>query len=151
LVVDCLELWWEGNKDRFIGIQRLMINLDNGPHVQRHRTWFIKRLTEFSDRTALEIHLIYYPPYHSKYNPVERLWGILENHWNGALLGSVETALAWASTMTWNGIRPVVDLVTRVYEHGKRLTEKQMEVYEQRIKRSSTIPKGDVMICPQIG
>ncbi|WP_419606290.1 ISAzo13-like element transposase-related protein, partial [Thiolapillus sp.] len=34
--------------------------------------------------------LAYYPPYHSKYNPVERLWGVLENHWRGELLDSVE-------------------------------------------------------------
>jgi transposase len=28
------------------------------------------------------------PPDHSKYNPIERCWGILENHWNGTLLAS---------------------------------------------------------------
>ncbi|MCU7881502.1 MAG: hypothetical protein KZQ60_13910 [Candidatus Thiodiazotropha sp. (ex Lucinoma aequizonata)] len=27
--------------------------------------------------------MAYYPPYHNKYNPVERLWGVLENHWQG--------------------------------------------------------------------
>ncbi|MBP6807530.1 MAG: hypothetical protein KA125_04470 [Chromatiaceae bacterium] len=26
--------------------------------------------------------MLYYPPYHSKYHPVERCWGILEQHWN---------------------------------------------------------------------
>jgi len=34
---------------------------------------------------------VYYPPYHSKYNLIERCWGILENHWNGTLLNSVHT------------------------------------------------------------
>jgi transposase len=43
----------------------------------------MKRLTEFADKNNLEIALAYYPPYHSKYNPIERGWGILENHWNG--------------------------------------------------------------------
>ncbi|WP_419606378.1 ISAzo13-like element transposase-related protein [Thiolapillus sp.] len=38
----------------------------------------------------MRIRLAYYPPYHSKYNPVERLWGVLENHWRGELLDSVE-------------------------------------------------------------
>ncbi len=93
LIVDCLERWWQQNKNRLSDIKRLAINLDNGPHVQSHRTWFIKRLTEFSEQTGLELRLIYYPPYHSKYNPVERLWGILENHWNGALLAAIPSVL----------------------------------------------------------
>jgi len=28
----------------------------------------------------------HYPPYHSKYTPVERPFGWLEQHWNGSLL-----------------------------------------------------------------
>jgi transposase len=28
---------------------------------------------------------VYYPPYHSKYNPIERCWGVLEVYWNGEL------------------------------------------------------------------
>ena len=44
--------------------------------------------------------MAYYPPYHSKYNLIERCWGILENHWNGTLLKSIETVLRWAKTMT---------------------------------------------------
>jgi hypothetical protein len=151
LIVDCLEFWWQRNASRFEYIKRVVINLDNGPHVQSHRTWFIKRLTEFSDRTGLEIHLVYYPPYHSKYNPVERLWGILENHWNGALLDSIETALEWAGTMTWNGIQPAVHLINAVYEKGKKLTKKEMERYEERISRSKNLPRWDVTIAPKTG
>ncbi|MCK5830676.1 MAG: hypothetical protein KAH20_10265, partial [Methylococcales bacterium] len=40
--------------------------------------------------------LAYYPPYHSKYNPIERTWGMLENHWNATLLNSLEVTLEWA-------------------------------------------------------
>ena len=123
-----------------------MINLDNGPHVHSRRTWFIKRLVEFANETGLIIRLVYYPPYHSKYNPVERVWGILENHWNGAILDSVETALNWAEKMTWNGISPVVHLSTQVYETGKKLTEQEMKVYETKIERNEKLPKWDVVI-----
>ncbi len=40
------------------------------------------------------------PPYHSKYNPVEHCWAILEQQWNGDLLDSVDTAVEFAKTMT---------------------------------------------------
>jgi len=45
---------------------------------------------EFADNNGLVIELVYYPPYHSKYNSVERCWGILEQHWNGAILNSLK-------------------------------------------------------------
>ena len=53
----------------------------------------MQRLVEFAQRSHLTIRLAYYPPYHSKYNPIERCWGILEQHWNGALLDSVEAVM----------------------------------------------------------
>src|SRR5262249_32775297 len=56
----------------------------------------------------------YYPPYHSKYNPIERCWGILELHWNGTKLVDVETMVAWARSMTWKGIHPIVALSRKV-------------------------------------
>ena len=76
-IVECLELWWEQRKASHGHIRELVINLDNGPALASNRTQFIKRITEFADRYGLKIPLVYYPPYHSKYNPVERVWGIL--------------------------------------------------------------------------
>jgi transposase len=57
-------------------------------------------MVKFADQIGKPIQLLYYPPYHSKYNPIERCWGILEKHWNGTLLRDVTTMLLWAQTMT---------------------------------------------------
>ena len=92
-IVDCLEQWWEANKARYPAARRLVINLDNGPENSGARTQFMHRLVMFADATGLEVKLVYYPPYHSKYNPIEHCWGILENHWNGTLLNSVATVV----------------------------------------------------------
>ncbi|HDN64712.1 MAG TPA: hypothetical protein ENF23_00180 [Methanosarcinales archaeon] len=118
-VMDCLKLWWEENKERHADIRKLVINPDNGPHVHSHRTQFIKRMIEFADKTGLEIQLAYYPPYHSKYNLVERCWGILEMHWNGTLLSSVNKVIRWAETMTWNSVHPAVHLIDKVYQNSE--------------------------------
>ncbi len=64
-IVDALTIWWETNKLIYINIKELVINLDNGPHNSSRRTQFIKRIIEFSDRSGLCIHQVYYPPYHS--------------------------------------------------------------------------------------
>ncbi len=92
-VADCLESWWSRRQGAYPGVRRLLIDLDNGPEIASARTQFMKRLVEFSDRTQLTLELAYYPPYHSKYNRIERCWGVLENHWNGTLLNSIDVAL----------------------------------------------------------
>ncbi len=61
---------------------------------------FEGRIVEFAHKYHLNIRLAYYPPYYSKYNPIERTWGVLEKHWNGSLLDEVETVLKFAQTMT---------------------------------------------------
>jgi hypothetical protein len=76
----------------------------------------MKRMIEFADKNNLEIVLAYYPPCHSKYNPVERCWGILENHWSATLLNTLAITLAWAKTMTWKGLSPMVKLLETTYQ-----------------------------------
>lgn len=147
-IVDCLQQWWDDNKDRYAHINQLVINLDNGPHNSSARTQFMKRMVEFAEHNDLEIVLVYYPPYHSKYNPIERCWGILEQHWNGALLDSVETILQWACTMTWKGIHPVVTLLDDTYENGVRIAKKAFKKIEECFKRDKSLPKYCIRIQP---
>lgn len=150
-IVDGLEFWWDKNKGSYLEIKELVINLDNGPSVSSNRTQFIHRMILFAENTGLEIHLIYYPPYHSKYNPVERCWSNLERHWNGEILSSVDKAIKWASTMTWKGAKASVNLIEKIYKKGISLTKKEMEKYQPKIKRSENLPKWDVRILPQAG
>lgn len=99
-LVDRLIDWWEAVKERFSHIKTLVINLDNGPENHSRRTQFMQRLFEFVQTYQITVRLAYYPPYHSKYNPIERCWGILEQHWNGSLLDSVDAVLQFAKTMS---------------------------------------------------
>ena len=70
-----------------------------------------------------------------KYNPIERTWGILENHWNGSILDEIDTGLNFARTMTWKGHNPVVTLVTEIYKTGVKLTKQAMAEVESQIQR----------------
>jgi transposase len=140
-LADRLVQWWEGVRERFRHITTLVIDLDNGPENHSRRTQFMYRLVEFARHYGLRVRLAYYPPYHSKDNPVERCWGILEQHWNGSLLDSVEAALRFAETMTWKGRPPLVELVTTVYHRGVRLTEEAMAAVEAQLTRLPGLEK----------
>ena len=91
--------------------------------------------------------LAYSPPYSRKYNPIERCWGILENHWHGALLDSIEAVRAFTRSMTWNGIHPVVELVTTTYQTGVKLTKEAMERIEAQLQRLPHLEKWFVDIA----
>ena len=129
-------------------VQTLLLYQDNGPENHSRRTQFMYRMTQFADETAMTIRLAYYPPYHSKYNPIERVWGALEQHWNGSLLDSVEAVLGFAQTMTWQKRNPIVKLVTDIYETGKKLNQKAMASLEKRFEREEGLEKWFVQISP---
>ena len=147
-IVDCLCDFWSTVRERLPQVRTLLINQDNGRENHSRRTQFMNRIAEFVDEFQVTVQLAYYPPYHSKYNPVERVWGVLENHWNGSLLDTVETALNFAQTMTWNGRHPVVKLVKKTYQTGVRLTPKEMEDLEKRFERLPGLEKWFVRIEP---
>ena len=145
-IVDLLESWWEIVKHRFVHIQKLVINQDNGPENHSRRTQFMKRIVDFSTSSQLTLQLAYYPPYHSKYNPIERCFGWLEQHWNGSLLDTVDTVLNFAQTLTFKGKNPVVTLVEKVYSTGVKLTTSAMEEIETQINRLPNLKKWFVEI-----
>jgi hypothetical protein len=147
-LVDCLERWWETVRERFGHISMLVLNLDNGPENHSRRTQFMQRMVDFVQQSGLTVRLAYYPPYHSKYIPVERCWGILENHWNGALLDSIDAVIQFATTMPWNGQHPAVDLVMTTYPTGVKLTKDAMDLVEAQIRRLPDLGRWFVDIVP---
>lgn len=147
--VDALRLWWRQVRGGLGQVRRLVIYLDNGPNNAGTRTQFLKRMIEFADWSGLEVRLVYYPPYHSKYNRIERCWSSLEKKWGGSLLNRLKVILQQALRMTWEGRHPVVKRLAGDYPAGQRLSKKEMKPYEARLERSRTLPKYDITIKPK--
>jgi hypothetical protein len=147
--VDALQMWWLQVRASLGHVKRLVIYLDNGPKNSGRRTQFLKRMVQFADWSRLEIRLVYYPPYHSKYNPIERCWSALEKKWNGVLLNCLKVVLQCALRMKWKGRHPTVKRLDGDYPNGVRVAAKEMKEYEARLKRSATLPKYDITIKPR--
>ncbi len=67
-IVEVIEAKWEAMAEQE--------KMDNGPESSGRRTQFLHRMVQLADAIHKPIQLVYYPPYHSKYNPIERCWGI---------------------------------------------------------------------------
>lgn len=147
-LVDCIEEFFV---EQYVNstTNKLAILLDNGPDNSGVRTIFLKGLIEISKKYNIEIELIYYPPYHSKYNPVERLWARLENIWNGYLLETKEICLSFMKNLTWKNVLSVTKLKEVKYEKGLTVSKQEMNKLENDyITRTEGIKKWSVIITP---
>lgn len=146
--VNGLMQWWRQVGATMRPIKRLVIYLDNGPNNSGRRRQFLKRLIEFADWSGLEIRLVYYPPYHSKYNPIERCWSSLEKKWGGTLLVHVQMIMEMALRMTWHNQHPKVEKLQDETTSATRISNKEWKAYEQRLERSEKLSKYDITIKP---
>jgi Rhodopirellula transposase DDE domain len=149
-IVDNIEHWWSESKGRFPQVDTLVLLQDNGPENSGRRSQFLYRMVKFVEQHQVSVRLAYYPPYHSKYNPVERCWGVLENHWNGALLDTIEAVVGYAESMTWKQEHPIVRLVTKSYETGVRLSKQAMKAVERKLRRLPQLPSWFIDIHYQV-
>lgn len=148
-LVDGLLLWWDARKEHLSSVQQLVINMDNGPEANGRRSQFLLRMVEFADITGLAIRIIHYPPYHSKYNAIERYWAGLEKSWNGYLLSTLTAVLNRAANFVWKGLTTTVRLMDTVYEKGVRLRAKEKAQLEKRLERSPQLQWWDITINPK--
>jgi len=147
-IADAIGACWNDARSTFPNVKRLVLDQDNGPENNSHRTQFMARMVNLADDTGVHVRLAYYPPYHSKYNPIERCWASLEKSWNGSLLNTVEAVIGHASKWTWKGLSPVVTLVERAYQKGVTLTKEAMANVETRLARDATLGRWFVDIAP---
>jgi hypothetical protein len=147
---DGLEHWWTQVRGQHERVRQLVLYLDNGPNNSGVRTQFLKRMVGFVDQSGLAVRLVYYPPYHSKYNPIERCWSALEKKWNGVLLQDREIVLQCAARMRWCGQHPTVRWMEGEYPDGVAVARGQAQRdLEARLERSLSLPKYDILIKPQ--
>lgn len=148
-MADGLLLWWQHRRPDLHGLKQLVINLDNGPECNGRRSQFLLRMTQFADLSGLRVRLIYYPPYHSKYNAIERYWAGLEKSWNGYLLNTVDAVVSRAGNFYWKGMRTIVRLVNAIYQKGVTICSREKKGLEQRLLRSPDLNFWDISILPK--
>jgi hypothetical protein len=148
-IVDTLAAWWQRlSATEQSALERVQITMDKGSESSGVRTPLLQRMVQCVDTIGKPIQLLYDPPSHSKYKPIERCGGMMALHWHGAQLIDVETMLEWAKRMPWHGLHPVVELSRTVYDKGVSLSKAAMRAVEARLERNPLLPKWDILIHP---
>jgi hypothetical protein len=145
-IVDGLEQWWSARQFMADDFDEIMIDLDNGVTVASQSRQFMNRIVAFAKSIDKPIQLVYYPPYHSKYNPIERVWSALELYWKPLILDTVANTLQIASQITWKGMNPIVAIIDKNYPKGVTVDEHIFNELLPFIHRNPSLHKWDVRI-----
>ncbi len=79
-IVDNLNGWWDSlTAQQQTATATIQIKVDNGSESSGVRTQFLSRLVDWADEIGKTLHLLYFPPYHSKYNPIVNGVGAFSN------------------------------------------------------------------------
>lgn len=132
------------------GINKVLIFLDNGPENSSKRKLWMYRIIKLSIKYNVFMELVYYPPYHSKYNKIEHYWGVLQRSWSGLILDTLDKAIGVINTTTWSGIPSKGHLSTKEYEKGLKVNEKELEelIKEHVHYENKGIEKWSLLITP---
>lgn len=101
-----------------------------------------------SSRLGLNIIMLHYPPYCSKYNPIEHcVFGPISRSWSGAPLLTIEDARARAeSTTTKKGLSIIATINQRTYETKRPINEYYESEKSRRIVFDDSLPKWNYLI-----
>ena len=146
--VDCIEQYLI-NKLKNFKLKKLLIFLDNGPENSSKRSLWLKKLVDLAIKYNIVIQLVYYPPYCSKYNKIERVWATVQIKWRRILIDSLDLLITCLNEIKWNGVNMKAQLSTKAYEKGIKISDYEMENYvNKHIIRDEGIEKWSLFITP---
>ena len=122
LACDSIEAWWRRHgSSRYPKARRLLVLCDGGGSNSASKYLFKQDLQNLANRLQLEIRVAHYPPYCSKYNPIEhRLFPHVTQACRGVIFQSVETARHYMEkTQTTKGLKVAVGILNKAYQTGR--------------------------------
>jgi Rhodopirellula transposase DDE domain len=150
LACDSIAAWWdEQGRADYPRAKRLLILCDGGGSNSATMYLFKEDLQGLANRLGIEIRVAHYPPYCSKYNPIEhRLFPHLTRACRGVIFHTLETVgyyMAKAGTTT--GLEVRVSILEKAYETGRKYAAGFKE--DMKIVFDKVLPKWNYRAVPQ--
>jgi len=123
---DCIENWWNDyGKKHYPNATSILFLCDGGGSNSAHYYIFKEKLQAVVNRMGVEIRIAHYPPYTSKYNPIEhRLFPHVTHACKGLIFKSIDIVKeAMQKTKTKTGLEVSVSILDKIYETGKKVTD----------------------------
>jgi hypothetical protein len=142
--------WWEDHgRAAYPRAKKLLVLCDGGASNSASRYVFKEALQKLATRLGLEIRVAHYPPYGSKYNPIEhRLFPHVTRACRGVIFRALETVRYYMSkTETGTGLKVQVRVLKGVYETGRKCAAGFKET--MKIAFDKLLPKWNYRAIPE--
>jgi Rhodopirellula transposase DDE domain len=148
-VVDNLEYFWQNDlKAQYATATSVLILCDGGgSNSSRH--YIVKEdLVGLAQVLELDIVIAHYPPYCSKWNPIEhRMFAHIHRAWEGELFQNLQIVKELAEkTSTKNGLNVKVNINQNQYLTKRKYQSKFKENIETHIDFDKTLPQWNYTI-----
>lgn len=123
---DCIKNWWLiCGMHQYPSANSILILCDGGGSNSSRHYIFKQHLQKLANDIGIEIRIAHYPPYCSKYNPIEhKLFPHVTRACQGVIFRSVELVKELIEkTRTEMGLGVIVKIIDKIYETGKKVSE----------------------------
>ena len=151
LACDSIAAWWEQHgRERYPEAKKLLLLCDGGGSNSSSQYLFKEDLQKLATRLGLEIRIAHYPPYCSKYNPIEhRLFAHVSRACCGVVFHTLETARHYiGKTETTTGLKVIVGVLNKVYATGRKYVDDFKKT--MKIVFDQVLPKWNYTAVPEI-
>jgi len=148
---ESLERWWQQQgRQQYPQATKLLLLCDGGGSNSASRYVFKEQLQGLANRLGMEIRVAHYPPYCSKYNPIEhRLFPHVTRACQGVVFHTVQIVKGlMENTQTSTGLRVTVDIIDKVYEVGRKCAKGFKE--NMTIVFDNFLPKWNYRAIPAV-
>jgi len=148
---ESLERWWHRQgRPQYPQASKLLLLCDGGGSNSASRYVFKEELQGLANRLGMEIRVAHYPPYCSKYNPIEhRLFPQVTRACQGVVFHTVGIVKGlMEKTKTRTGLAVTVDLIDKVYQVGRKSAKGFKE--NMKIVFDNFLPKWNYRAIPAV-
>ena len=148
-VCDAIALSWrEGIHACYPEATEILLTFDCGGANAARSLRFKEDVIELSDRLGLPLRIAHYPPYTSKWHPIEhRLFSHVERSLRGVILDCHETALdAVQRTHTKTGLHVTARILDRVYDIGRKCSDTFREIKDNFIRHDAVLGQWNYLV-----
>lgn len=129
-VMDNIEYHWHNSiKNDYPDAGKILILCDGGGSNSSSHYIVKEQFKKLAERLQIEIVVAHYPPYCSKWNPIEhRAFSFISKKWQGEVFDNLEKIKELAEqTTTKTGFSVKAYINTKVYQTGQKATEDFMK------------------------
>jgi hypothetical protein len=146
---DCLVAQWEKHLRHVYPSAKCICILCDGGGSNNARSWQFKWcLMETAKRLGIDIRIAHYPPYCSKWNPIEHmLFSQISRVWSGAVFNTIEEASDMAAkTTTKTGLAVFTTINRNIYETKKERNPLFESECDRHIVKDEILPKWNYLV-----